>query len=145
MKPVSDMSAAEHDDFKSQLWSASSPPMSPTVLPNGSRVEYDRQLGTTVETCADGTRYVLRLGETGLARVNKLEATASSGTVGGWLGLQHERIHVFYLALLTVMVSYHLRRSLFTDGLMNSVAPVVLLFAAGLSLISGAWASKHRK
>ena len=145
MKLVSDMSAAEHDDFKSQLWSASSPHMPPTVLPNGSRVEYDRQLGTTVETCADGTRYVLRLGETGLARANKLEATASSGTVGGWLGLHHGLIQCFSVTLVAVVVSMYVWWSFFTGGLLHSVFLVVLLFAAGLNLISGVQASKHRK
>lgn len=120
--------------------------MSPTVLPNGSRVEYDRQLGTTVETCADGTRYVLRLGETGLARANKLEATASSGTAGRWLGVQpHGRIYDLTSGLVALVMAHQLWSSFFTGGLMNSVAPVVLLFAAGLYLISATRASTRRK
>ena len=79
MKPAFDMSAAEHDDFKSQLWSATSVPMPPTVLPSGSRIEYDRQLGTTVEICRDGTHYALRLGETGLVRATEIILARPNG------------------------------------------------------------------
>ncbi len=72
MKLVSDMSAAEYGKFKDDLWSASSPPMPATVLPNGSRFDYDRRLGVTVETLPDGSSYVVRLGDRGLVRSDRL-------------------------------------------------------------------------
>lgn len=75
MKPVSQMSETEHDAFKRQMWCGATPRMPATVLPNGSRVDYDRQLGAAVETCPDGSRYIVRLGETGLTRAVELAAT----------------------------------------------------------------------
>ena len=98
-----EMSAAEYDDFKRQLWSAPSPAMPATILPNGSRFDYDRQLGATVETRADGARYIVRLGEMGLVRFVELQSAATSAELanqnsGAKFGPR------IYLALLCAML-----------------------------------------